>query len=226
MKYTALSLICASLLTILNVGTVSARKNEDPMLRSILSDPKFVPNELGNILPGRYIVEFEDDYQGSSLEFVSDIASELRQTEPMAASHIKMTVAHDYGSSVFRGISISLNNYEQNTLSKREVDKNDRSAEHTVLRQILKQNRVKHVYPVTEISRPKVIPFDFDGVYQNSSKKAAVPELDMPNNSPALPFSHIMAQVDRARNDLNLTGDGVTVGVIDSGIVIYINKMQ
>ncbi|KAI8887765.1 subtilisin-like protein [Backusella circina FSU 941] len=214
MKYTALSLVCASLLSILN--GVSARKNDNPILQSILSDPKFVPNELGNILPGRYIVEFEDDYRGSSLEFVSDIASEIKQTEP--ASHIKMTIAHDYGSSIFRGISISLTAFEPNTLAKREIDDTLRSAEHTVLRQILRQNRVKHIYPVTEISRPKVIPFDFDDVYKNSSKSAEVPKLDMPANSPALPFSHIMAQVDRVRNELNLTGEGITVGVVDSGI--------
>ncbi|KAG2232824.1 peptidase S8/S53 domain-containing protein [Thamnidium elegans] len=200
---------------------------ENDHLQSLLSDPKFKPNTLGNVIPGRYIIEFDQSFHGSSLDFVNDIESDIVKSYPTINSRIKMSIAHDYDSdpSIFRGISISLQQLEdQSQFNKRdENDMHIQALENTLLRKILQQNRVKHIYPVVEIQRPKVEnlithnikAYDFD---DRNNVTPAIPQLLLDENGPSLPFSHTMTQVDKVVSDLKLKGKGVVVGIIDSGI--------
>jgi hypothetical protein len=83
--------------------SINAEQQQDEYLNSILSNPKFKPNTLGNVIPGRFIIEFEQDFRGSSLQFVNDIESKININP-----RIKMNIAQDYNSSpsLFRGVSI------------------------------------------------------------------------------------------------------------------------
>lgn len=221
------SILTSVSLSLLYLFSFAQAIDENDHLQHLLSDPKFKPNTLGNVIPGRYIIEFDQNFHGSSLDFVSDIESDIVKTDPTINSRIKMSIAHDYNSdpSIFRGISISLQQLgKQSQLIKR--DENDihmQALENTVLRKILQQNRVKHIYPVVEIQRPKVEnlithnikAYDFD---DDNNVAPTIPQLLLDKNGPSLPFSHTMTQVDKVASDLKLKGKGVVVGIIDSGI--------
>lgn len=190
-------------------------------LLSIIADPKFKPGTLGNAIPGRYIIEFDEDYHGSSMEFISRVENDILLTEPHLGPHIKMSVAHDYSTSsaIFRGVSICLQGYSQ-LLHKRDstdeaIDDAER-AEHIVLRKILQQHHVKSVYPVTEIPRPSVKVHPYEGVL-NVNEASPAPRIKMSDPNIHLPFTHAMAQVDELRQNSKVLGKGVVVGIIDSG---------
>ncbi|KAI8883553.1 subtilisin-like protein [Backusella circina FSU 941] len=179
----------------------------------MLSHPKFKTSNLGNIIPGRYIVEFADHFQGSSLEFVEDIEKDITAIKPI----VRMDIAHDYGSSLFRGISVSINKVTKQ-LEKRQAQEDD-TAESLLLKQILKHHRVKRIYPVTEIERPKVTRHDFGDFFGDQNERSpAIPVIDFKANMPNLPFSHTLSQIDKVQNELNLRGTGIVIGVIDSGV--------
>lgn len=181
---------------------------DDSLVDLMLSHPKFKATNLGNIIPGRYIVEFEDHFQGSSLEFVEDI--DLTPIKPI----IRLDIAHEYGSSLFRGISVSLNKVTDRLEKRQSLD----DTESLVLKQILKHHRVKRVFPVTEIERPKVTRNDFDDFFGDRSKPSiTTPTIDLKSNMPNLPFSHSLSQIDKVQNELNLKGKGIVIGIIDSG---------
>ncbi|KAK4518139.1 S-adenosylmethionine transporter [Mucor velutinosus] len=217
MKISLLSI--AVLLCLSSIHAESQDQQQDAYLASIMANPKFKPNTLGNVIPGRFIIEFEQDYRGSSLEFVNDIESEID-----ISPRIKMNIAQDYSSSpsLFRGVSISIDQ-PSSTLQKRSEQEQElhmQSIHNTVLRKILEQNRVKHIYPVTEIPRPNVQQMsptiDAYAIDQDSQIIPGAPTLELPDNGLPLPFSHAMTQVDKVHDKYK--GNGVLVGIIDSGI--------
>lgn len=209
----------AVLLCLSSVHAEPAQEQPDAHLAAIMANPKFKPNALGNVIPGRFIIEFEQDYRGSSLEFVNDIESEID-----ISPRIKMNIAQDYSSSpaLFRGVSISIDQPSAalRKRSQQEQELHMQSIQSTVLRRILEQNRVKHIYPVTEIPRPTVQHMapnvDAYAIDQDSRIIPRAPKLELPANGPPLPFSHAMAQVDKVHDKYK--GNGVLVGIIDSGI--------
>ncbi|KAI7892969.1 peptidase S8/S53 domain-containing protein [Mucor mucedo] len=202
MKKLLLTSASVSLLCLFTLTKAIEDVFDEARLNTLLSDPKYKPNTLGNVIPGRYIIEFDQDYRGSSLDFVTDIEADIYETDPLTNSRIKMSIAHDFNteSSIFRGVSIALTQIsnENDVLHKRQINKD--GLHHTVLSKILQQHRVKHIYPVTEIQRPKS------------------PDVQLTKDSPALPFTHTMTQVNRVNQDLQLKGKGILVGIIDSGI--------
>lgn len=215
MKTSILTSACLSLLYVFS--NTQAKEENEKHLDLLLSDPKYKPNTLGNIIPGRFIIEFDQNFDGSSQEFVNDIES-----DPDIISRIRMSIAHDYNSnpSIFRGISISLDENIEFPLKKR--GQGEESIQNTVLRKILNENRVKHIYPVTEIQRPKVQEgnvvraYALDDNTDDTIKKIA-PKVQLSKNGPELPFSHGMTQVNKVFSDLQLKGKGIVVGIIDSG---------
>jgi len=213
-----LSLLSTAVL--LCLSGIYAESAQDAYLASIMANPKFKPNALGNVIPGRFIIEFEQDYRGSSLEFVNDMESEID-----ISPRIKMNIAQDYSSSpsLFRGVSIAIDQPSTNTLHKRSEQEQElhmQSIQSTVLRKILEQNRVKHIYPVTEIPRPTVQHMSPNveayAVDQDDRIIPKAPQLELPKDGPPLPFSHAMTQVDTVHDEYK--GNGVLVGIIDSGI--------
>jgi hypothetical protein len=227
MKISLLTKASLSLLCLISSTRAAGDESDEKRLQSLFEDPKFKPNTLGNIIPGRFIIEFDEGYYGSSLDFVSDIEKDIGATEPNLNSRIKLSIAHDFNSNsaIFRGISISLQEVDDIGMSKRDESSDEektlrmQSVQNTVLRKILEQHRVKHVYPVTEFQRPKVEYLSNVNAYQleNDVVVAKVPNLELSNTGSPLPFTHAMAQVDKVTNRLNLKGKGVLVGIIDSG---------
>jgi hypothetical protein len=223
MKTSLLTSVSASLLCI--ISNAYASGFDEHRLETILSDPKFKPNNLGNVLPGRYIIEFDEEYHGSSLEFVNDVESDLLKSEPGLHSHVKMSIAQEYDSSsaIFRGVSISLTNEDdlQQPIDKHGGGLHMQSIHNAVLRKILEQHRVKHVYPVTEIPRPKVeIMSSNMNAYTMSENGIVIPnapDISFKPDVPPLPFTHVMTQADQVHQKLNVTGKGIIVGIIDSG---------
>ncbi|KAI8637781.1 peptidase S8/S53 domain-containing protein [Parasitella parasitica] len=196
------------------------QQKRDGYLDSILTNPKFKPNALGNVIPGRFIIEFEQSFRGSSLEFVNDIEAEI-DINP----RVKMNIAQDYNSSpsLFRGVSISVDQPSTSPFARRsdqEEELHMQSIQNTVLRKLLEQNRVKHIYPVTEIARPNVLNMSPNiGAYaidQDGQIVPSAPKLELPENGSPLPFTHAMTQVDKVH--AKFKGNGVLIGIIDSGI--------
>lgn len=195
------------LLLIANLSVSFGQKNayDIDRLKATIKDPKFKPNRLGNVIPGRYIIEFDEDYRESAMEFVNRI-------EPQPAQY-RIKIAHDYPSAIFRGVSISLGS---GTLNKRSSSEKSNLAEYLILRKILQQHQVKHIYPVTEIPRPSVKRHAHISAY-NITNMYELPKIHIPENGYPLPFTHKTTQVDRTRREMNLQGKGVVVGIIDSG---------
>jgi len=220
MKISLLSTAVLLCLASIHAESLS-QQQQDAHLESIMSNPKFKPNALGNVIPGRFIIEFEQDYRGSSLEFVNDIESDID-----ISPRIKMNIAQDYSSSpsLFRGVSIAIDQPDDSSPLKKRSDQEQelhmQSIQNTVLRKILEQNRVKHIYPVTEIPRPNVQNmspnFEAYAIDEDSRIVPKAPTLELPKNGLPLPFSHAMTQVDKVHNQFK--GNGVLVGIIDSGI--------
>lgn len=180
--------------------------------------PKYKESPLANIISGRYIIEFDESYQGSSSEFISYVQSKLG---PTINSHIKMTIAHDFDTSpsIFRGVSIALYDDYLSLFTKRDMQQEPhiQAMEKTVLQKLLQEHHVKHIYPVIEIPRPKVdVVMPFNVLAADSSH--SIPKLDIPDDGPQLPFTHSMTQVDQVHTKLGLKGKGILVGIIDSGI--------
>ncbi|KAI8387535.1 peptidase S8/S53 domain-containing protein [Blakeslea trispora] len=218
MKIHLLSAISLWLLSASSSALEDEHKNS--RLDLLFSNPKFRPNTLGNVIPGRFIIEFEDGYQGSSLDFVHEVQT---MAEPSLEGRIKISIAHDFASqsSIFRGVSISLDEAEILPLSKRNKNPAELQGLHgKVLNEILSQNRVKHVYPVTEIARPSLNFANTFNVYsiENNTAVIKTTKVNVPSDLPNLPFSHISSQVNDVHRKLKTKGAGVLVGIIDSGI--------
>ncbi|KAI7860448.1 peptidase S8/S53 domain-containing protein [Circinella umbellata] len=161
---------------------------------------------IHNVLSGRYIIEFDEAYQGTSARFVQELEDDN--------DRIKWKVAHDYDTeSIFRGISVQLEHNNFYVAS----DNNDRQhdqllAEHRVIHRVMEKHHVKRVYPVVEIQRP---------IVEQYSTADPDTGLELAPDVKDLPFSHSLTQVDRVHTELGLLGDGITVGVIDTGVDYY-----
>ena len=159
-----------------------------------------------NVLSGRYIIEFDESYQGTSARFVEELEDDN--------DRIKWKVAHDYNTeSIFRGISIQLEHDNFYVASDNNDQNKDRQheqllAEHRVIHRVMEKHHVKRVYPVVEIQRPII------EQYSTADPDAG---LELAPDVKDLPFSHSMTQVNRVHTELGLWGDGITVGVIDTG---------
>ncbi|KAI9483063.1 MAG: peptidase S8/S53 domain-containing protein [Benjaminiella poitrasii] len=206
--------------TFVQAAKDNSHTEDEELLNSILSNPKYKVNTLGRIIPGRFIIEFVDSYHGSSLDFITDVESDISQTKSIPSSRIKLSIAQDFNSSpsVFRGVSINLEEPETYLTKRDEREEVQmRSIQNAVLRKLVEQHRVKHIYPVTEIPRPKVKIISSNiRAYENGSIVPDLSEIDLPEGGPSLPFTHVMTQVDKVHSKYK--GKGIVVGIIDSGV--------
>lgn len=210
------------------VRTESGTFDEIDRLEAIMKDPKFKPSNLGNIIPGRYIIEFDEHYRGSSLEFVNKVEKDVLKSAPRIGMRVKMNIAQDYSSSsaIFRGVSICFQNNGKQFRKREEmqINRDEEMVEHVILRNIIESHQVKHIYPVTEISRPAVQRHSHMLAY-NTSGNIGLPKINIPENESPLPFTHAITQVDKVHKDLKLTGKNIVVGIIDSGKRRYSSYM-
>ena len=98
------------------------------------------------------------------------------------------TIRHTYSSDLFHGVSI----YLQDSVVSDVVGK---LAIHPVLQSLVGHPDIQNVYPIQEVSRPQWI------------------------GSPVhLPFENKLSQFKDIHKTLNITGSGITVGILDSGM--------
>ncbi|KAI7908050.1 peptidase S8/S53 domain-containing protein [Cokeromyces recurvatus] len=194
----------------------------------LLTNPKYKWNSLGKIIPGRFIIEFNDNYHGSSFEFITNVESDISQNESIPDSRIKMSIAQDFNSSssIFRGVSINIHeSVPSHSFTKRDSGEKSyiQSYQNVVLGKLIEQYQVKYIYPVIEIPRPKVnivsndiYAYSFD---ENHNIIPNPPQINLPKDGPSLPFTHVMTQVDKVHSKYR--GEGILVGIIDSGVDYY-----
>ena len=104
-----------------------------------IDHPKFVKGST-NIVPGRYIISFDSKKTASS---ASVLAQSLTQVEDAIEVKVKETINHPF----FRGVSINVEDVDENTHA-------------STLKQIMDRSDVKAVYPVRLLSRPKIMDFE------------------------------------------------------------------
>lgn len=169
---------------------------------SALKHPKWVAPPLGSRpLAGRYIIEFSDDYDGSSTQFLNELEQEH--------SSFGWTMAHDYDASpIFRGFSVKLEANDMHLHAANSTGEPVLTTEDQVLYRVMDTQYIKRVFPVTEVPRPKLQQHD----------KIKMQDLDISPRVNNLPFSHEMAQIDRVHQELGLKGKDVLVGIIDTGM--------
>ncbi|KAI9032696.1 peptidase S8/S53 domain-containing protein [Phycomyces nitens] len=210
-----LALIALSLL-----ATLTAALEDSPILpQDIIRDPKFQAAITGNTVAGRYIVEFDDKYSGSSSDFLKRLTNDINRDDPNIGNKLNMTISHEYDStpSIFHGVSLSIQPKKKEAgLGKVQTASEENivftASQNHVVNKLVKSNYVKKVYPVTIIPRPE---FTRTSLAYDES---ILPIINSAGLEKALPFSHEMTQVSRVHKELGLTGKGVLVGIIDSGI--------
>ncbi|KAI9313683.1 peptidase S8/S53 domain-containing protein [Dichotomocladium elegans] len=161
-----------------------------------------VNSSCGNIIPDAFIVEYVDQHQDAP------ILSSLKG-EPSNAYQIRQK----YASPLFHGLSIRL----LSPLSKRDgkaktmtpaipgqlaeqqqLEGEEEQPHHPLIMQLMEHPGVRKVYPVHEVPR---IRWMHEGNLHNT-----------------LPYDLGLTQIENLQNDLKLTGSGITIGILDSGV--------
>ncbi|TDZ30153.1 Major intracellular serine protease [Colletotrichum spinosum] len=137
------------------------------------------------VVPGAFIVELADDQDAAS--FVSNIETE--------AGLSKVSQRLDLHSTVFKGVSISVENADEETASK-----------------IAGLPAVKQLWTVPLISVPKL-----DIKWTGKDKTAAAKPKRQTNSTADTWPPHVMTQVDKLRAK-GVTGKGLKIGIVDTGI--------
>ncbi|KAI8144494.1 peptidase S8/S53 domain-containing protein [Fennellomyces sp. T-0311] len=101
------------------------------------------------------------------------------------------TIRQTYSTNLFRGISIHLHDSATDGIV-------NNIAIHPVLQQLVGHPDIQNVYPVLEVPRPQWI-----------------------ENQVHLPFENKLSQLKDVHKILNITGSGITVGILDSGVDYY-----
>ncbi|KAL0086325.1 peptidase S8/S53 domain-containing protein [Phycomyces blakesleeanus] len=99
-----------------------------------ISHPKYQASS-DNVVPNRYIVEFDYGDSTSANSFVHSVQNKFKKA--------KIHIAHQFDHDLFNGISFGLNG-----LDNKEHD--------AALKSVLDQDSVKAVYPVRVIKRPDI----------------------------------------------------------------------
>ncbi|KAI8346175.1 peptidase S8/S53 domain-containing protein [Blakeslea trispora] len=104
-----------------------------------IDHPKFIKGST-NIVPGRYIISFDSQKTASS---ASVLAQSLSEIEESIELKVKETINHTF----FRGVSVNIEDVDEDTHA-------------STLKQIMDRSDVKAVYPVRLLSRPKIMEFE------------------------------------------------------------------
>ncbi|KPM34729.1 hypothetical protein AK830_g11841 [Neonectria ditissima] len=142
---------------------------------------------------GEYIVEFENGFDGSTASFYS----------ALEAVGVEVSARDEFRSRVFNGASFQVQN--ANTTSHDQTQ---------FLRQLQAMAHVQNVWPVRNVhlSMPE------NEAPPSAGAKARLRRRAAPSNTTSDTFStHVMTQVDQLRAK-GVTGKGIRVAIIDSGI--------
>ncbi|KAI7867740.1 peptidase S8/S53 domain-containing protein [Spinellus fusiger] len=103
-------------------------------------------------------------------------------------------VRHTYSGTLFKGMSFHINEKDKNTVTKSST-RFLRELHHPVLAGLLKSPDVKRIYPVYHIPRPQWV-----------------------HKSQQRPYDGHLSQIPELQRELNLTGKGIVIGILDSGV--------
>ncbi|KAF1830015.1 subtilisin-like protein [Decorospora gaudefroyi] len=159
-----------------------------PLLGSVFVTAAAAQETTADVVPGAYIVELDDSQDSTA--FYND----LGDTEGPVEHRLELNY------SLFKGTSFRLKN------ASHDVD--------AAAKRIAKMATVKQMWPVHVLRAPKV-----EVVWQGSDQDVAKPALQkrQSTNDSDTSSTHVMTQVDKLRAE-GVTGQGVKVAVIDSGI--------
>jgi hypothetical protein len=160
--------------------------------------------EASMAIPRSYIVEYAQ--QDGKSNYQKSITDDLSQYQDLYEIH------HMYSSPIFQGMSFTLKDTPQSSSSG--AQKQHRSSpqpqqpisyaaadkHHPVFNQLQNHPIIKNIYPIYEVPRPQALPNQRNITF---------------------PYSNEDAQIYDIHQKLGITGEGVLVGVLDSGIYIY-----
>ncbi|KAI9495423.1 hypothetical protein BDB00DRAFT_814593 [Zychaea mexicana] len=121
-----------------------------------------------------------------------------------------LQIRQTYSSPLFHGVSINLrdnnNNDPPSTIVDTVVNKATIGPHHPVLfEQLIRSPDVLNIYPIMQVPQPQWIEEEEDNVH--------------------LPYENKLSQLKDIHQSLNITGSGITVGILDSGSVYTITAM-
>lgn len=176
------------------------------LFNSVIGATRF-GNSSSPFIPGRYLVEFEDNTSvslGISLfRFRTGLLTMCCQTSysffsTLADNSIAATPLITLDYSLFKGASFSLGS-----------DINEKAT----LQTILSLPSVKSVYPVRAYSIPEISGF----IPRESRTLSATIDSKLSDTTPDTFSPHVMTGVDKLRAE-GFLGDGIKVAIIDTGI--------
>lgn len=101
-------------------------------------------------------------------------------------------IHHTYSSTIFQGMSLTLKDAQ--SVSYDAADK-----DHLVLAHLQNHPAIKNIYPIYEVPRPQALPSQRNVTF---------------------PYSNEDSQIYDFHQKLGITGEGILIGVLDSGIYI------
>jgi hypothetical protein len=178
-------------------------KANDVLFAGVASAFLCTLTEAAIAIPRSYIVEYTQ--QGDKPNYQKSITDDLSQYEDLYQVH------HMYSSPIFQGMSFTLKDSpqlnskpEKQHLSKYKSQQPASYAasdkHHPVFNQLQKNPIIKNIYPIYEVPRP-----------QSFASQRNV----------TFPYSNEDSQIYDFHQKLGITGEGILVGVLDSGIYIY-----
>ncbi|KAJ1918976.1 hypothetical protein IWQ60_007360 [Tieghemiomyces parasiticus] len=190
-RLTALSLYGLALFALAGADTSSDATPSTPVSDSDTD----ITATLGstNIIPGRYIVQFEPSAATTATSLTdNDIASILSE------SGVDLEVQYTYVNPNFNAASIVISGNDTQPIQGLDA--------------------VAKVWPVSVMKIPG---WKGESMKGQGSLRTPLSARDSPNppqNPPRENLAHSMTGVDRAHRELNLRGQGMKIGIVDSGI--------
>ncbi|KAI7860449.1 peptidase S8/S53 domain-containing protein [Circinella umbellata] len=160
-----------------------------------------IPHTLAKTIPGAFIIEYAEDNTSDSI-----IQQHNRLLSTLGPLSQSLDVRQTYSSPLFRGVSVNLDNYNSpsspsfsamKTVANNSYNNEIEDPHHPVLKQLIRNPSVINIYPIMEVPRPQWI---------------------VEENQVRMPYENTLSQLNNIHQELNITGSGITVGILDSGI--------
>ena len=173
-----------------------------------------IEHTLGKTIPGAFIIEYAEDNTADTI-----IQQHNRLLSTLGPFSQSLDIRQTYSSSLFRGVSVNLDNNNNNnnnnnspsssvikTVANNSDNNGVEAQHHPVLKQLIRNPSVLNIYPIMEVPRPQWI---------------------VEENQVRMPYENSLSQLKDIHQALNITGSGITVGVLDSGIHFFLlHKVQ
>lgn len=153
-----------------------------------LHDPKYNHRD-GNLLDRKYFVELKDGTSNAEDVFMNIIRNHHVEND----IQIRSVINHKFLNAV-------------------SMEIRDARKETTILNIFMKDSNVESITPISLVD-----PVDYSSPeveYRTPIKSVH----NLTSEQIGLASPHRLSQVDRVHNDLNLTGEGLFIGIIDSGV--------